>query len=118
MTDTPYAHVGGFVTKDSGDRVEFDSGMKRDTQVGKPRYDLCDKGMYKRWAELMGRGADKYGENNWRKANSKSELERFKASAERHLISWLNGEEDEDHGAAVIFNIAAHEATKLKLKNQ
>ncbi len=109
--------VCGFITKDSGERIEFDSGMKRDTQVGKPRYDLCDKRMYKRWAELMGRGADKYGENNWRKANSQAELNRFRASAERHLISWLDGEDDEDHAAAVMFNVAAYEAIKLKLRS-
>jgi hypothetical protein len=107
-----------YITKDSGERMQFYSGMQRDKQTGKPRYDLCDKGMYKRWAELMGRGADKYGENNWRKANSQEELDRFKASAERHLISWLSGEEDEDHASAVIFNIAAYEATKVKLQNK
>ena len=58
-----------FETKDSGVRSSYDSGMVRDTQEGKPRYDLVvpnavagqvHGGMLKRWAELMARGADKY----------------------------------------------------------
>lgn len=69
-----------FITKDSGKRQDFDSGMRRDIQEGKPRYDLCYLPMFTRWAELMDRGAEKYGERNWEKANSKEELERFKSS--------------------------------------
>lgn len=105
----------GFVTKDSGERVEFDSGMVRDTQEGKPRYDLIPAMFLKRWAELMGRGADKYGERNWEQANGPEELERFKASAFRHFMQWFMGEADEDHAAAVAFNVAAFEFIKAKL---
>ena len=57
-----------YITKDSGERQEFSTGMKRDIQTGKPRYDLLDRPMLKRWAGLMARGAEKYGDNNWRKA--------------------------------------------------
>ena len=32
-----------FLTKDSGKRKDFESGMRRDTQENKPRYDLIDK---------------------------------------------------------------------------
>ena len=109
-------NLGKFITKDSGKRVEFESGMRRDTQEGKPRYDLIELDFLKRWAELMSRGAEKYGENNWRKANSEEELQRFRASGFRHFIQWLNGETDEDHGAAVAFNIAAADYIKRKLK--
>lgn len=69
---------GKFITKDSGVREEFNGGMVRDTQNGKPRYDLCYKPLYKRWAELMARGADKYGDNNWMLAADKVALCRFK----------------------------------------
>ncbi len=103
------ALTGEFITKDSGKRVEFASGMRRDTQEGKPRYDLTDKPMIKRWAELMARGADKYGANNWLKASSDDEFNRFKASAERHMMQWLAGDRDEDHAAAIFFNVAAYE---------
>lgn len=98
-----------FITKDSGVRESFDSGMVRDTQSNKPRYDLCWKPLYKRWAELMGRGAVKYGENNWMKAAGEPEFKRFQASAERHLMQWLEGDQTEDHASAVLFNIAGAE---------
>src|ERR1019366_6249664 len=55
-----------FVTKDSGKREEFPTGMVRDIQTDKPRYDLVDWPMIKRWAELMQRGALKSGEHNWK----------------------------------------------------
>jgi len=105
-----------FVTKDSGKRVDFDSGMRRDTDEGKPRYDLIDRPMLRRWADLMARGAEKYGEDNWRLANSDAEARRFKASAFRHFMQWQNGERDEDHAAAVLFNIAAYEFVRAKLE--
>jgi len=107
---------GEFTTKDSGKRVEFESGMRRDTQEGKPRYDLIDRDFLKRWALLMTRGADKYGAENWRKANSQEELDRFKASALRHLMQYLEGDREEDHAAAVAFNLAAAEYVRSKLE--
>lgn len=108
--------IQGFVTKDSGQREEYPSGMRRDTQEGKPRYDLVDREFLKRWAFLMARGAAKYSEENWREANSEEELKRFKASALRHVFQWLDGDEDEDHAAAVAFNLAAAEYVKTKLQ--
>ena len=101
-----------YTTKDSGKRQDYDSGMKRDTQDDKPRFDLCYQPMIKRWAELMDRGATKYGENNWQLANSEAELKRFKASAYRHFFQYINGDVDEDHAAAVFFNISAIEYLK------
>lgn len=103
-----------YVTLDSGERQNYDSGMRRDTQAGKPRYDLIDRSFLRRWAELMGRGAEKYGERNWELANSQEELNRFKASALRHMMQWLDGDETEDHAAAVAFNVAAVEFVKGK----
>lgn len=104
-----------FITKDSGKRVDFDSGMKRDTQEGKPRYDLIYAPELKQWAELMARGAEKYGENNWQKANSVEELNRFKASAWRHFMQFMEGEETECHSAAIYFNISACRFIMAKL---
>jgi dATP/dGTP diphosphohydrolase len=105
-----------FVTKDSGERQEFSTGMVRDTQNDKPRYDLVDWPMIKRWADLMQRGAVKYGEHNWKKASTATELSRFQASALRHMVQWFNGDIDEDHAAACYFNIAGAEMVKEKLK--
>jgi len=103
-----------YTTKDSGKRQEYKSGMRRDSLEGKPDYTLIYEPMLTRWAELMTRGAEKYGRRNWELANSEEELERFKASAYRHFIQWLRGDNDEDHAAAVMFNISAAE----KIKNE
>ena len=105
-----------FITKDSGKREEFQHGMQRDTQEGKPRYDLCYPPVLTRWAELMARGAEKYSANNWMKAEGQEEFDRFKASAFRHFIQFINGEDDEDHLVAVIFNMCGMDYVKEKMK--
>jgi hypothetical protein len=105
-----------FITKDSGKRMDYASGMRRDTQEGKPDYTLVDFAMLKRWAALMTRGAEKYGKENWKLANSKEEMERFQSSALRHMMQWLEGDRTEDHGAAVFFNISAAEYVRTKLQ--
>lgn len=106
-----------FLTLDSGKREEYPSGMVRDTTKGKPRFDLIDRPMLRRAAELYARGAEKYGDNNWQLANSEDELVRFQASAFRHFMDWLEGKRDEDHGAAVFFNIAAAERVRDQLQS-
>ncbi len=105
-----------FITKDSGKRVLFASGMKRDIQDDKPRYDLIWLPGIRRVAELLGRGARKYGDRNWEKAAGEAELGRFKASALRHMYQWLEGDTSEDHMAAVVFNLFGAEFVKAKLK--
>lgn len=107
-----------YEVKDSGERQEYPSGMVRDTQDGKPRYCLVDRSMLTRWAAHMTKGAVKYGKENWRLAEGEEELDRFKESAFRHLVQWLDGEDDEDHAAAVFFNVAAAEMVKEKLKEK
>lgn len=111
-----------FDTKDSGKRAEFVTGMVRDIEDGKPRFDLLwpkgvpfAKQMQTRFAELMARGADKYTERNWEKARTQEELDRYYSSAERHLHQWKAGETDEDHAAAVMFNIMAAETVKYHM---
>jgi hypothetical protein len=61
--------------------------------------------MLARWAEHLTKGAIKYDDRNWMQAASVAELERFRTSAARHFVQWMNGEVDEDHAAAVFFNI-------------
>ena len=104
-----------FETKDSGKRINYDSGMVRDTTDGKARYDLIPLPMLKRLAELYARGAEKYGDDNWTLANSELELQRFKGSAFRHFVQWQAGELDEDHAAGAVWNIFAYETIKTKL---
>lgn len=114
-----------FVTKDSGDRVEYDSGMVRDTNGGKPRWDLMiPKGVpyeelyLTRVARLYQRGAQKYEPRNWEKADSQEELDRALESAFRHFMQWFAGETDEDHAAAVFFNINEVETIRYKQSQQ
>ena len=112
----------GWITKDSGKREQFQSGMQRDTQEGKARFDLLfpkdvpyEGQFLTRVAELLARGAEKYAERNWEQAEGMVEMERFKASAMRHLAQWMAGEEDEDHAAAVVFNLLGAETLKWKM---
>lgn len=108
-----------YKTKDSGKRVEFKSGMRRDTTEGKPRYDLIPLEPLRRLAELYARGAEKYGDRNWQLANSKEEMNRFRASAWRHFVQYMNGETDEDHAIAACWNLFAlihFEETKTAAK--
>ncbi len=112
----------GWVTKDSGSRSEYDSGMVRDLVDDKPRFDLLippgqpyEELMLTRLAGLASRGAKKYGEENWTLANSDAELRHFRSSANRHFMQWMAGETDEDHAASSIWNVMAYEYLKWKL---
>lgn len=111
-----------YITKDSGERAQFESGMQRDTEAGKPRFDLMipldvpyEDQFFTRVAALLGRGAVKYDDRNWEKANSEAELARMKSSAYRHFMQWLCGETDEDHAAATVFNLLAYETIRYKI---
>jgi type I restriction-modification system DNA methylase subunit len=105
-----------FETKDSGKREQFTTGMERDTNDNKPRYDLIWLPGIRRVAELMARGAKKYTARNWEKASTEEELNRFKESALRHMYQYLEGDRSEDHMAAVVFNLfgAEHVLSKLQ----
>lgn len=111
-----------FETKDSGQHQEFSSGMRRDTQEGKPRFALMwtelqpyEQQMVTRYAKLLARGAAKYEDRNWEKGDSKIELERAKDSLLRHTAQLVAGETDEDHAAAVWFNTQAIEYFRWRI---
>jgi hypothetical protein len=106
-----------FVTKDSGERQTFETGMMRDSGQKDLRPDLLPGPMLVRWAELMGRGAAKYKARNWEKACTEEELERFREGAFRHFVQWFYGlNTEEDHAAAVFFNISGAEHVKARLQ--
>jgi hypothetical protein len=67
------------------------------------------------WTGNLTKGAKKYGRQNWQRANSQEELDRFIQSATRHFRQWLRGDVDEDHMAAVVFNLNAAEYVKAKI---
>lgn len=106
------------IVLDSGQRVEYDSGMVRDIADHKINYLLVRDGpLFKRWAALLTAGAKKYTDRNWMLANGREELDRFRQSACRHFEQYLSGDTDEDHAAAVLFNINAAEYVREKLNN-
>lgn len=159
-------NVSEFVTKDTGVREKFESGMVRDTQEGKPRFDLVFDGpmaelvLYEaatthkravvntffdwyrngsqalardvlsviavaegglrvflpRVGDLLARGAVKYSERNWMKAAGDAEYNRFRSSAARHFAQYIIGDTDEDHAAAVWFNVNGAEYVYEKME--
>ncbi len=101
-----------FEIKDSGERQEFASGMVRDTANGKTSFLSVLVGpMLNRWAKHLTKArTEKYpdpmpGRPNWTLAEGEAEYIRAKESAVRHAMQWAAGERDEDHAAAVFFNI-------------
>jgi len=114
-----YGESAGFTIKDSGQREVYTSGMERDTAIGKNNPSLIYDGpMFERWAEHLTKGAKKYSKRNWMKAQDYEELERFRESAFRHFIQWWRGDRDEDHAAAVFFNLNGAEFVQGKLNVQ
>lgn len=105
-----------YAVKDSGERQQFDSGMVRDVTTGKINYALVFDGpMLERWAAHLTKGAVKYEDRNWMRATGPLELERFRESAARHFVQWMRGDVDEDHAAAVLFNLNGYEWLKARL---
>ena len=110
-----------FEIKDSGARQEFESGMVRDIEDGKIDYtNLLHGPMLPRWAAHLTKAKEKYpdvapGVPNWTLAEGPEELHRYRRSAFRHMLQWLWGERDEDHAAAVFFNIDGAERVKDRM---
>lgn len=110
-----------FAINDSGKRREFESGMMRDTAEGKTNFLSVRFGpMFRRWATHLTLGREKYpdpqpGVPNWTLAEGVDEWVRFRESAARHLEAWLEGERDEDHAAAVMFNLNGAEYVRDKM---
>ncbi len=91
-----------FTTKDSGEREQFQTGAQRDTRSGKGRFDLLPAFALEREAQLLERGAEKYDPRNWEQGFPFS---RCLDSAFRHLTQYVQGDDSEDHLAAVRFNV-------------
>lgn len=112
--------IAGFVVKDSGVREEYDNGFVRDTEDGKYDYAriLRIEGLHlipiealERWGAHMVKGAEKYGEDNWRQARGPVAVARFLRSLCRHVVQYIRKDRTEDHAAAVCFNVWAAELT-------
>jgi hypothetical protein len=90
------------VIKDSGERREFTTGAVRDMSAGKGRFDLLCPFALARLAEHMERGSVKYGDRNWEQGIPQSS---FMDSAMRHLNRYAQGQTDEEHLLAALWNV-------------
>ena len=107
MAETRYGAVvvGEVPTlKDSGQRRAFDSGAIRDRAAGKGRFDLIPSQAIFRLARHFEAGAIKYSDRNWEKG---MEISVYVDAALRHMEKYKDGWNDEDHLAAVLWNVAA-----------
>lgn len=99
------------IIKDSGDRTEFETGAVRDMHEGKGRCDLLPACVLLRLARHYENGARKYGVRNWQGIPCYS----FADSAMRHLLKYLDGQTDEDHLIAAIWNLCGLAWTEEKM---
>ena len=100
--------------QDSGNRQQFSTGSRRDTNENKPRYDLISLPALERVAEICRKGAQKYGDHNWRLGQPTS---RFYESAFRHLMQWAQGNTDEDHLAQAVWNLMSIAQVEYDVNN-
>lgn len=92
----------------------FSTGSRRDSRDGKGRYDLIPWIVISQLSKRFESGAQLYGDRNWEKGQP---LGRYLDSALRHLFQFLEGEINEDHGIASIWNLIALMATLQKIKD-
>ena len=101
-----------------GEALQSESGVYREIEDGKTDYSLLRDGpMWKRWAVHMTRAIPKRGRRNWMLASTQEDLDRFKRSACRHFEQWLDNEQDEDHAAALFFNVNGVEHLRGSLRD-
>lgn len=97
-----------FTVKDSGEREEWETGSKRDTRMGKGRFDLIPTGPLRELAVVYEQGAVKYGDSNWKKGQP---LQRYIDSAMRHINALVAGETTENHAMQAAWNMFAYRWT-------
>ena len=97
--------------KDSGERTQFQSGAVRDMHEGKGRFDLLPMCVLLRLARHYENGCAKYGDRNWEKGIP---CHSFADSAMRHLVKYMDGQTDEDHLIAAIWNLCGLAWTEEK----
>lgn len=126
--DTRSSETHDFVVKAGGPLETGAGGMVRSSSADKTDFTLAlDGAMFERWAAHLTRATRPRGDfpgypkRNWLKAtdgrpvDKLATMERAKASAMRHFFQWYRGDTDEDHAAAVFFNINVYETVKESL---
>ncbi len=89
---------------DGGARMTYENGGMREPSTGKGAYELVSPFALERIAKWYELGAKKYADRNWEKGIP---FGRLIQSGLRHMIRWMQGRRDEDHLAAVCWNVMA-----------
>lgn len=100
--------------KNSGAKRTFKSGAFRDVKEGKGRFDLLPGYAITRLAKQFENGCKHYGDNNWKKGLPVKE---YLDSGLRHFFKLLMGWTDEDHAAAVLWNVSCYIETLEMIHN-
>ena len=103
------------VLPDSGARTEFDTGAVRDAMSGKGMPSLVPPAAIRSLSRRFKDGATKYGRDNWLKGIP---LSRYADAIIRHTLAAAEGQTDEDHLGAVLWNAAAWIETERRIQCQ
>ena len=76
--------------------------MVRSDDSAKLDFTLVDLDMIERFARHLTAAVPSKGRDNWRRASTEEDVQRFRASAWRHFVAWQRGEIDEDQLRKVI----------------
>jgi hypothetical protein len=90
------------MVKQSNTNSLFATGAQRDDRKGKLCFSLLPHEELKRVMKRYTEGAETYGRNNWIKGMPMSN---YYDSAMRHMTSFWQCKNDEDHLAAAVWNI-------------
>lgn len=97
-------------------RVKTISEKFKKNDKGKLRYDLIPPVVLEALAKVITHGAEKYGDNNWKKAKSP---DRYIAAMFRHIEAWRKGEvKDEDSGFLHLYHALTNIAFLVYLESQ
>jgi hypothetical protein len=100
------------------DTKRYESGVIRGDNTGKTDYTLAlDGPLFERWAKLLTENVESKGKRNWMNASTQEDYDRFRESFLRHALSVMRGDQDEDHAAAVVFNLNGILYTESKLSS-
>ena len=99
----------------SGKMSHFDTGAVRDAMQNKGLPSQMPMSALRAAARRFEDGAEKNGKDNWKKGIP---LSRYIDSIYRHLWDFMDGDQEEDHLAAVIWNAMCLYETKDRIDEE
>ena len=97
-------YKNNFITKRTEINEKYSSGASRSSTKNKGKFNLIPPGPLLRLAQLYERGSLIYGAHNWEKGFNFS---RALDSMLRHINQFKDGQKDEDHLIAAVWNLFA-----------